>query len=893
MKKLKYAVFLSGASLIALAAGGIANAQESQDTQAQEAEADVTTNEEQRKLETVTVTGTLIRGAEAVGSQTIQLDEDAITVSGASTTNELLGELPQVANFFNQRFDNDPRVADRLQVTRPNLRNLPGVLSATGSTTLLLVAGHRVTPMGVDQASFDPDFIPPGAIQRIEVVTDGGSSLYGADAVGGVINFITKDEYDGIEIDGGIEIGDDYSAWNAGFTAGTSWDRGNAYISYAAYQRDDLVGYDRDFAAQGQWNADGTVLTPAGTQCIEPVGSLQTWFWFGAGWTNNPAAPGVTTTPVGEPCDTDAGRSLIPELDRQTVLFGVSQEIADNISFKMKAHYGESTTKYSMYPLGDTFSEPSPNEQGIVGSAIGQLYETAAVGFSYGANSAYVKRQQEVELETYSISPELTFDLGNSWRLVTLAHVGHSESKRARPLSDRVALLSAINSGALDPTNVAAADASVITAITDFEAAGEAIQELVSLRAIADGEVFKLPAGMVRAAVGVEFNYDNAELREGNFARGVLETQPFDEESRGVKSVFGELSIPVLSNLDFSVSGRYDEYSDFGDTFNPNIGVDYTPIEGMKFYAKWGESFNAPTVIDSLGTANARFIADAAAGVPDPNGELVGASNNDVLLLEGTGGDLAPQTAENWSIGFDNDMIKNFSFGVNYYDIDFQNLLSSVDPTLASVVLLNPDKFVFNPTQAEYDALLAQTINGVEQFGNINAADVGVIIDRRVANIGSAHLTGFDFYANYVHDTDIGEINVGVSGNKQLVFDLTDNGNTVDNLRYDIPDLYVGGHVGWRNGPMQAKVSLKYSGSFDADPTTAVNQSTVDSFVVTDLFFGYQFAESSNFSNGLSLRLNIDNVFDEDPPVFRQQRNLNYSGFTLGRVFKLSFTKAF
>ena len=108
----------------------------------------------------IVVTGTLIRGVEVAGSQTIDLGVEDIQQTGASTTNELLNSLPQVGGF-NARFDSDPRAADRQQVSRPNLRGLPGVTAATGATTLVLVDGHRMVPMGVDQASFDPDFISP------------------------------------------------------------------------------------------------------------------------------------------------------------------------------------------------------------------------------------------------------------------------------------------------------------------------------------------------------------------------------------------------------------------------------------------------------------------------------------------------------------------------------------------------------------------------------------------------------------------------------------------------------------------------------------------------------------------------------------------------------------
>ena len=794
--KSKKAALSLATAVIALAAfPGAVSAQDQSDADAESRD------------EVIVVTGTLIRGVEATGSQTIDLDQEAITESGASTTNELLGEIPQIATF-NNRFDNDPRSADRQQVSRPNLRNLPGVNAATGATTLLLVDGHRMTPMGVSQASFDPDFIAPGSIQRVEVITDGGSSLYGADAVGGVINFITRKSFDGVQVDGGYDVGDDYNAWNIGITAGMNWDRGGAFISYAYYDRDEISNNDRSYGARGSWNPEGTILTPSGTQCLMPVGEIVTWANFGAGWTNNPAAAslGVRRTPVGTPCDIDGESALLPELSRHSVLFGLNQELSDNLTFSVKANYGESSVRFSKFPLGDTISGPAPTLQNpappgfvFVPGTFGSTFDVASVGFSYGANSAYVNRQQTQDLQVYGITPEFTYDAGGGWQIKTTLYWGESQSGTVLPGSDRTKLVGYVNSGQLNPNNVAAASAAVINDILNFEAAGEAIQDLFLVRTVADGGLFELPGGTLKAAIGVEYNRDRAKLREGSVTIGGISNVPFRRASREVKSVFGELSIPVFSMLDLSLSGRFDDYSDFGDTFNPNIGVNFTPFDGFRIFGHWGESFNAPTALDSVRTANARFIANAAAGVPDPNMERTPASRDDVLLIEGSGGALRPQTAETWSVGFDYTPVDNLKFGANYYDIDFSNLLGAVNPQLASVVLLNPDKFIFNPTQAEFDAFLAAADNGA-QFAGINALDVGVIIDRRVANIGQARLKGLDFFANYQMETGFGEVSFGVAGNKQLSFDITEGGITVDQLEFDLPDFNVAGNVALRTG---------------------------------------------------------------------------------------------
>src|SRR6202011_1324278 len=132
-------------------------------------------------------------------------------------------------------------------VNRPNLRNLPGNNTAGGSTTLVLRDGHRIVGAGITSTSPDPDIIPPGAIERVEIVPDGGSAVYGADAVAGVINFITRSRFDGVAVDGHYGIADNYHQFDTNITAGRDWGTGSLYASYNYTQNDAIYGRDRDY----------------------------------------------------------------------------------------------------------------------------------------------------------------------------------------------------------------------------------------------------------------------------------------------------------------------------------------------------------------------------------------------------------------------------------------------------------------------------------------------------------------------------------------------------------------------------------------------------------------------------------------------------------------------
>jgi len=135
----------------------------------------------------IVVTGTLIRGTKVTGAQTLTVDAQTITDKGANSVNELLSLMPQITNTFNGRFEGNPKgFAAGISINTPNLRNLPGYNRATGGVTLVLMDGMRLTPMGVGQSRIDVDVIPASVLAGIDAVTDGGSSLYGADAIAGV-----------------------------------------------------------------------------------------------------------------------------------------------------------------------------------------------------------------------------------------------------------------------------------------------------------------------------------------------------------------------------------------------------------------------------------------------------------------------------------------------------------------------------------------------------------------------------------------------------------------------------------------------------------------------------------------------------------------------------------
>jgi iron complex outermembrane receptor protein len=873
---------------------------------------------EELVLEEVEVTGTLIRGTEVTGSQTIDIDTEAMLEIGATNTNELLASVPQITNFFNGRAEVEPRASANLVVSRPNLRNMPGLNATTSSVTLVLMDGHRIAPVGVQAAIVDADIFLGSTLERVDIVTDGGSALYGADAVAGVINFVTKDQADGVKIDVDYGAADDMDTTSVNFTAGTSWDTGSIFFAASHSERDGLQNEDRDWAKIGTYDEEGAFVQAgesARTECINPVRSQFGWFNYGAGWTSNPRAPGAGFKSAGDPtCDHYAKSTLLPEQERNGLFLSYQQDLNDSVSLGVKTYYSERNNSFFDYPLGDTAPAPldvrslSPadltqeqiDEFGLADPSTvgrGQTYNyPAGTGFSYAPHPAYRNRQQEVEMSTWGIAPELTIEIANSWQLRNTLYYGRSYNENLQPDSNAQRMAAAVTSRQLDPTDVASADASVINDILNWETKKQTIHELFVARVVADGPLMSLPAGELRIAGGFEVNQDRVRTRFGTGDIGSLSDTDYSNASRDNTAVFAELHVPVLDALDLSFALRHDDYSDFGKTTNPQIGFNFDATDWMRIYGHWGESFNAPSTLDTLAFATARIAPQTPAQVTDA--DVYNEWNGQGLLTvptEGTQPGVEPQTAETWALGVELQPLDGLMLTLNYYEIDFQDIIGGLAVPTSQIRLDFPDKFIWNPTVEEWAQYLSQIQNPEVFDGQIDPDDpnatLAYIFDRRVTNFGEAKMKGIDFGVNYFHDSDFGTMTYGLHGNHQIKFDLTEGGVTSDRLEFN-PDLTVQGMVGWRRDNIRARLTVNYTGSYDAQ--NASMQSTVDEFVVTNLFVGYDF-EGTGFAEGLSLRFYVDNVFDEDPPEYRwlDSNEDKFSGFTLGRMYKVGLSYSF
>lgn len=875
----------------------------------------------------IVVTGTLIRGAPPVGTNQVQLGADAIQEIAPVATNDILASLPQVTNYFNRLPNADLGVSvSNIQIARPNIRNISRNASSS-SGTLVLVNGHRIASAGVTTSSPDPDMVPVGAIQRVDVNTEGGSATYGADAVAGVINFITLKRFDGLKVDGHYGFADDYWQRDASVTAGKSWDGGSAWISYSYSENDALFGRDRDYIRFLNYSAQPYVGNDR--QCATPNFAVTT--------TLDANGAVLSSLPISfSRCDNIQDKALVPYAERHGAMAGLTQSFGDSTTLDAHAYYSRRKTNS---PLNYTASTPvngnNPWAASVAlppGTVIGPgtitfpgfgtfpTTTSATVDFNLNPLLGPSTADNTTFVEGWGFDAELTQEFGKDWRVRGLFNYSGSDSNYHAPQISQQRLVAASAPAALltqaqafNPFDVTLNSPTLIADLLDNEIAGRSKDKLLQLRLIADGALFAMPGGDVKVAVGAEYMHDTYQTAiVANVRLNVLDSTPLTKYKRQVKSVFGEIQVPLISDgnggsmLTVAGSGRYDHYSDFGGTFNPKIGVNFRPASWIGFRGNWGKSFNAPTPGDQLGDVNSNI--QQFPGGYYPPGVTPPASAHFALVVQGSVTGLRPQKAETWSAGVDLDPMDGLRISANYYDVNFTDQLS-LPSFFSQIYIDNPDAALYNATGLT-DADIAAFFNGRPGFNpNLQAQLTSILasanrpivnlVDLRTSNYGSLRVKGADFFINYQRKTGFGGLDFSLAGNHQFSRKqaASPTAAVVDVLAQNTPKWFLQSTLGADIGNLRGQLSWNYTDGYDIVPTTSVPvQTKVDSFSTVDLFLRYNVPAESGILRDLSFTFNVKNLFDQDPPVLLRS-NINENGFangfTLGRMFVFGVSKKF
>lgn len=526
---------------------------------------------------TITATGTNIAGIAPVGSEAITLDQEKIKQTGVTDLHQLLLTLPQVSNLASPQaplreggtagYGASGGGSNNVQGTAINLRGIGA------QATLQLVDGHRVTPTGTQAIFTEANLVPLAAIQRVEVVADGNSAIYGSDAVGGVVNFVLRKDFDGVEASGRATFVDGYEEFGTSLTAGHTWDHlfgmgaGNFLVSYDYAHRGAMRASSRPRLAQNltpYGGLDNRITNGAINGGVGPGQPSQnatagyngnalycdnynfgtclsgTYVYFGlpAGNGTGLTAADLSTTPnLGDRInDRDyLGRQWHHQL---TAFF--NQDITPWLNFYFEGFYTKKKT-VTRQSADDNAQLANNYIQINPGNPLYIAPPASAAGHNYGG-PMYVQYDFTHHISNFvTTNPDENFTLITGFK-VDMPWKWHGDVSytygRDRTCGicqigsnlDVGAFQHAVNTGAINPLSN-----EPLTAAQKAMFLGDNIQwsrmGIKDFNAKFNGPLFDLPGGTVRAAVGFEYYYNSEHILNGANrtnvpAEGIVEGSP-------------------------------------------------------------------------------------------------------------------------------------------------------------------------------------------------------------------------------------------------------------------------------------------------------------------------------------------------------------------------------
>lgn len=851
----------------------------------------------------IIVTGTNINGVGPTGSDMIVFDREDIDNTGLATTQQILQTLPQAFGGGPAEDTISGReVGSNIAFSAGvNLRGL------NAGSTLVLVNGRRQAGAGTQAAFIDVSSIPASAIERIEVLPDGASAIYGSDAIGGVVNIILRDDYDGAETRARFGTVTEGSAdeYLASQLLGASWDTGNILASYEYYKRGSLAHSDRDFAA------DGDLTSFGGDNFNEPFGNPGTIlnpFTLSAAFAIPAGQDGTSLTPaalVDLSVNPDAvnlqnsfdGRDLLPSQERHSGFLSLRQVASERVELSTEWRYSNRKFTRSEGPSVQTLFVPSSNPFFVDPFGFGFSF----VGYNIAEDVGTPVSSGETETLNGVIASRI--DAGAGWRVDVHGAYGREESFLGQTnVVDQIALSFAL----ADPNPLTAfnpfgegsnSPAATIDGIRGFSTI-DAVSDIWTANVTANGPLFSIPGGDVSLAFGGDFRHEGLETSFLSSSGSTVGA--FD---RNIYAVFGEVFIPLVGEanaapgmrrLEVSAAGRFEDYSDFGSSANPKIGAVWSPFEGLLFRGSFSTSFKAPGLRQLDETGNTAFITPLI----DPTSPIGFTST---LLLLGNNSDLREETATSWTAGFEftPPQVEGFAAELTYFDIDFDNRIDTPN-TIANAILGQEDRFgsviTRSPTQAQLDA----ACGGAEFLGDpatCVAGFVGAITDFRLNNAAETKVSGLDFNARYGFETNFGTIDLSVNGTYLLDFQEGFGSaqpleELVATVNHPI-DFRMRNNISWSYEGFGVSVFVNYADSYRDD--VSIPERSIDAWTTVDLNVSYRTGDraANKWLRGLTASVSVINLFDEDPPFVNTLGGYDRANADpLNRFISFELTKA-
>ncbi|WIO74181.1 TonB-dependent receptor [Porticoccaceae bacterium LTM1] len=708
-------------------------------------------DEEDQVLEEVVITGSRIIRKDLEGASPVTiLDRQTIELSGTNNVNEILKTLPAISgNMLTLATTNGGGEG----TTNVTMRGLPA------TATLVLINGRRLAPDADSGETPDISMIPVSAIERIEVLKDGASAIYGSDAIAGVINFITRTDYDGLSINVGYgEASEgDFANKEASITFGKTFDEGHILVGVSYADNDPVKSRDRDISAVTQTPSSAP---PWGNFFVESVDPDNLLTLGNGSMITNPTAADFRPFGDGDAYNYSVITDAVMSQERTSVWASGSYKITDEIDLFFDSSFSQTEGGYDSAPtpVFTTFEFPS-----LTISALNP-YNPWGVDITDGRRRFLElgPRTTNFEYDNFRFITGLRGEFDNSWRWEMAWNFNTADGLQNNTnIVNKTRLQLALG----DPANCTAVASQGCVPLNIFgsglagaitpemqrwileETNESSGTELQSWHADFSGDLFELGAGTVGSAFGIEYREEDIEFNpDGTTAAfqsiGNTNYGPTSGD-RSVKEVYAEFLVPLMENVDLELATRYSDYSDFGSTTNPKIGFKFRPLDSLLLRATYSEGFRAPSLRELYQGAqeNFGFFTDPCADAANV-GVLPGCTvQSDPSLIqflaqEGGNTSLKAEESESITAGFVWTPVDNLNFSFDYFNVKTDNAIDTNAQFVIDQNALGTSGFV--------DRVLRTGT------GNIQ------LVDAVALNLASREVTGFDFAVDYSIDTDSG-----------------------------------------------------------------------------------------------------------------------------------------
>jgi iron complex outermembrane receptor protein len=927
----------------------------------------------QQATQRVEITGSSIKRVQAEGALPVQVIRAAdLEKAGISNAEQLVAILPSSGNGVDNMVSNQGGdFLNSLLFSGRGANNGSTGVSLRGlgaQNTLVLLNGRRVAAHGLNGKSVDLNTIPMSAIDRIEILKDGASAIYGTDAIGGVMNFILKKDYNGLELSGFADFtqggGGDIAKASVTYGVGTLDREGFNFLATLAVDTNSrLRGSQRKFhngyqpdkglapdttgtpfatvnaaggtALGGSFTANGQSYNRTNLLALDQLGLVagsrscndipNTYLYRGdiTGFNNNNAS-----------CVYDYGKdwSLMQPVDRTNFVSRGSFKIgADSTAYvELMASRTKSAVEYT--PNQITTAARGANYPAFIVNAQGQTVRAPYYPLDLAAAvNALVPgrfntnlpvrirwrcldcgpRQQETTSDTYRLLAGLEGTFG-AWDYKF--GLSRASSKGNTVLGDgnllEAKFKAAMDTGLINPFLLPGQSQTpeAIALINGAKATGRKLYSVTATANQVDGtisgEIFKLPAGAVSAAVGFDvrkeaFDFRNDQASQTEAIIGVGSPAALPKVDRDIKAVFAELNVPIVKGLEAQLAVRNDRYSDFGATTNPKLALSWRPSSNLLLRGSYNKGFHAPDFGPLYeGENNGQFNSD----VNDPTANCpaagVGFCNIRPGTINGGNPNLKPEKSKQWSFGFVVQPTDWMSASVDFFNVQITDRISNRTPQ--EVLALNLTPFILRDlsvaqggdgNNATIDAVRGGWINVAGD--KVRGADINLSFNWKTGpGRWSAALDGtwLKSYKSRKSESEPWSERVGEFGDFDWLWDLRLRWKHTANVTYGLGD--------WSTTLTQVYKS-GYKSEVDGYGSGVILQdlgfpSKIKSYALYNLSFSYTGIKNTTLTAG------ITNLFNTDPPFSNHNvDNVAGAGWDArvgdprGRAFNLKITHKF